>query len=179
MASTIILVLNQTTHFYDLVAGAAQLTAGPGVPIVTNGAGLLDPSFYNQGQTAIAGAAIGLGNLVNLYESGGVLTARVATAVAPGFSAQAFATNSAVLAAPVQIAFSGAFTFFDIGAEFNASMVGMEVWLSTTQPGGVTPTMPSLPNLQQSVGYVVNYTAGAPAAVSVFFLAALTSPSVL
>jgi hypothetical protein len=57
--ATILLILNQQTFFYDLVEGAATSPAAPGVPIVTNSDGTLDPSFFS------AGAAAGFENLLS------------------------------------------------------------------------------------------------------------------
>lgn len=176
--ATIILTLNQTTHFVDLVQGAVTSPAGPGVPIVTNGAGLLDASFYNQGQTAISSDIEGIGNLVNLFNNAGVLTSRLATAVPGGFTAQAFCTTGAFATQPVQIAFSGVFQYLDTHLEFNSGSIGAEVFLSTIDPGGITLTEPPIPNIQQSVGYVVGFNPSTHF-VAVFFLAALSSPGIL
>jgi hypothetical protein len=112
--------------------------------------------------------------LIHLYSVGGVLTAELAEAgsgspPSPALSAQGFLTSPIDAGQPGTIAFSGLFTYLDQNSEFSLSSVGSEVYLSAVTPGGITLTRPSSPSLDQTVGYVVAFTA--PNVVTAIFLA--------
>jgi hypothetical protein len=168
------------------VAGSATAFA----PVVLNQNGQLDPSLIGLGTTAVAGAALSIGQLVNLYSVGGALTAQPATAgtnppltpntpagvTGPGpFPApvQGFATANAVQGGSVSISFTGVFNYIDQFSEFSAGNVGAEVYLradTTEATGGITLTRPSGPGqLDQTVGTVIGFTS--PNIVSVAFSA--------
>lgn len=47
--STICVVFNQTSHFFDLVTGAVTGPGTPGTPVVLNGSGVIDPTLIGGG----------------------------------------------------------------------------------------------------------------------------------
>ena len=176
------IVPNQTgSNLIDIVTACDGVTvpslgaASYGVPVVLNPNGVIDSSLLNTGATATAGVNLQLGApLVHLYSVGGVLTAEYADAgggspPTPSLSAQGFLTSPIDAGHPGTIAFSGLFTYIDPNSEFSLSSVGQEVYLSSVTPGGITLTRPSSPSLDQTVGYVVAFTA--PNVVTAIFLA--------
>jgi len=175
-------VPNQTgSNLIDIVTGCDGVVvsslgaASYGVPVVLNPNGVIDPSLLNTGVSAVASVNLSLGApLVHLYSVGGVLTAELAEAgsgspPSPALSAQGFLTSPIDAGQPGTIAFSGLFTYIDPNSEFSLSSVGAEVYLSAVTPGGITLTRPSSPSLDQTVGYVVAFTA--PNVVTAIFLA--------
>ncbi len=176
--ATIICTINQQTHFIDLVQGAVTGPGTPGAPVVLNNQGVIDPSMYNLGSSAVAAASIIVGNLVNLYNVGGVLTARLASAAPAGspavpYVAQAIAITSGIATQTIFVSFGGIFTYQDNLSEFTSGSIGAEVYLSAVVPGGITLTQPISPNFDQSVGYVVGFNPTTHVVTAVF-LAALS-----
>lgn len=169
------------SNLIDIVTGVDGVivqSLGPasyGVPVVLNPNGVLDPSLLNTGVTAVAATNLQLGApLVHLYSVGGVLTAELAEAGSGSpptlaLSAQGFLTSPIDAGQPGTVAFSGLFEYIDQNHEFSLSSVGAEVYLSAVTPGGITLTRPGAPSLDQTVGYVVAFTA--PNVVTAIFLA--------
>src|SRR5271156_2303803 len=176
MANIQVCIFNPVTTFIDQITAASTGPAAAGVPIVTNASGLIDTSLLGVGSSAIAGQNLNAGQLVNLYNSGGSLFAQLASAQSTGtapsttpypVTAQGFANTSAFTGTPFTVNFTGIFRYTDGNSEFSASNIGADVYLSAVTPGGVTLTPPS--GLQQSVGYVISFTA--PNIVSISFIA--------
>jgi len=183
--STQVCVLNQTTKLIDFVIGAANGGPGfPGTPVVLNENGLLDPTFLNIGVTAVAGQNLFPGNLVNLHNVSGVLTATLATAessASPLISpapADGFVLDTVASGLTVSVYTSGTFPFANGGSppgEITSSNIGQVVYLSADDiynAGGVTLTAPSSPNLVQAVGYVAAYNSNTNV-VTIAFLPAV------
>src|SRR5208282_4882491 len=160
------------SNLIDVVIGCDGVNVsslGPasyGVPVVLNPNGLIDPSLLGTGVNVVAGGNLQVSSpLVHLYSVGGVLTAEYANAASPTLlTAQGFITTTLDSGNTGSVAFSGLFTYTDSNSDFappswTQPVLGAEVYLSTTVPGGITPTRPSSPNLDQTIGYVVAYTA--------------------
>jgi hypothetical protein len=176
MANPLICVFNPITTLIDQIASASS---GPGVagsPVVLNSNGLIDPSLVGTGLTAIAGESISGGRLVTLYSLGGTLHMELSYAEVRGSAppdggldrplpAIGFITSGVAINNTGLVQFSGLFTYVDPNAEFSASDISAEVYLSATAPfssngGGITKTRPSgVGQLQQTVGTVVGFTA--------------------
>jgi hypothetical protein len=180
---TNICVFNSTSNLIDITPGAVTFTGtyAAGAPVVLNSQGVIDPTLLQLGITAIAQDNLNPGNLVGIYSVGGVLQAQLAWAIATGtspsgntypISATGFVNATVAIGNLVSVNFVGNFYYSDISSEFSPSNIGGEVYLSTTNEGGVTPTRPSgVGQLVQSVGYVLSYdNTMLPATVGINFI---------
>lgn len=174
MALIQVCVFNPITTFIDPVVAAATGPAAPGVPVITNASGQIDSSLLGAGVQATAGQTMSAGSLVNLYGSSGSLFMQLASAQIGGTSpsggtypvqANGFISLNAFAAGMVTVNFFGTFQYIDANSEFSAANIGQEVYLSAVTQGGVTLTPPT--GLEQSVGYVANFTA--PNVVTISF----------
>ena len=186
MANPLIAVFNPITTLIDPTPSASSSSTPTSLqafaPVVLNSNGIIDPSLVpNQGtvNNIEAGQPISSGQLVSLYYVSTQLTAELAWAGATGtapsggsypIAAVGFAVTSANPPSFTTVQVSGLFTYFDNNAEFSASNIGDEVFLrwQTSGYGGITLTRPAPPNLQQTVGTVVGFTA--PNVVQVAFV---------
>jgi hypothetical protein len=171
MANPLICVFNPITSLIDEIPSSSIFAgaSAAGQPVVLNAQGVIDPSLLGEGTSATAGELLVSGALVNLYNHGGALYMENAYAAAIGTSpsgqpypvaAVGFVNANVSIDNTALVLFTGVFTYGDNHAEFSASSIGSEVYLSTITPGGITLTRPSgAGQLQQEVGVVVGFTA--------------------
>jgi hypothetical protein len=180
MANVQICVFNPVTTLIDQVTAAVVGPGFSGQPVVLNAQGLLDPSLLGQGVTAAAGQNLSTGQLVSLYSQSGALHMQLAYAASGGTApsgatypvpAAGFVSSQTFADFTGEVSFTGTFVYIDGNNEFSASDIGEIVFLSASNPGGITKTAPSgVGQLSQSVGYVVGFAA--PNKVTVAFSAA-------
>lgn len=183
---TELVVFNPVSNLMDIITAAVTGPGVPGTPVVLNPNGVIDPTLLQSGVTALAGQNLLPGNLVNLYQVGGVLYAQLAFAAYGGsppllapsgsaypLAAAGFVSSPTPVSQPVSVSFDGIFYYSDVNSEFSVGSIGGEAFLSPTVAGGATPTRPSgVGQLVQSVGYVLTYDAlTVPATVGIGFIA--------
>ena len=172
--NTQLTILNRDSKLFDILLGVSSSTGAADAfkPVVLDANGVLDPNLTFTAVSAIAFELLVPGSLVNLYDDGGTLTARLASAEAgPGqYLASGFVLNSYDPASTAVVALTGRFVYSDSIAEFVAGDIGSAVYLSAATPGHITKTIPSGPGeIEQFIGYVVGFTAGATNLVTVAF----------
>lgn len=181
--NTQVCIFNQTSNLIDITQGAVIFSgvAAAGAPVVLNSQGVIDPTLLQNAVTSVAAENLIPGNLVNLYSNAGVLTAQLAFAASVGTApsggaypqaASGFVNDTVAIGGPVSVIFSGVLNYVDVSSEFTSGNVGAEVYLSTTNKGGITPVRPTGGSqLVQEVGYVLAYNSTvSPAIVTISFI---------
>lgn len=149
--------------FLQLVGNAIKevfstSTSVPNAILALDATGKIDPTVLPVGLgpeviTAVASEALTAGNLVNLYNASGVLTARKADATTNAKPAHGF-----VLANVASSGTSSVYLPSQINTAITGLTIGDDLFLATT-PGGVTATAPSSSgNIVQPVGKATKTT---------------------
>lgn len=169
---TQVCIFNPNTNLVDLINGASTFTGSnldAGKPVVLNANGGLDSSFTGNPVTAVAAVNVAAGQLINLYNNAGVVTARLANAAnASSHPAHGFVTTAALAGATITV-FTQGLVSVTYSSGFTNADVGSPVYLSTTTSGFITKTAPSAPDLVQPLGYIYSVLLS-PSVVTLFFL---------
>jgi hypothetical protein len=171
--STQICIFNPTTNLIDVITGTSTFTGSTsdaGKPVVLNANGALDSSFTGNPILAVAAVNLAAGQLVNVYNNAGVVTARLANAAsASSFAAHGFVTSAVTAGTAVNV-FTQGLVNIPYTSGFSNSDVGAPAYLSNTTAGFITKTVPTAPDLIQPLGFIYQVGLSPSALITLFFL---------
>jgi hypothetical protein len=154
-AEKIVATAAATGILADSIMGAA--TTGVSVVVKTNGSGLLDSSIMPTGVGADTASIatsenLAAGDLVNLYDAAGTITARKADATAEGKECHGFVLAGTTSPAAATVYFEGKIT------GLSSLTPGARYYMSAS-PGAATATAPSTSgNVVQAIGTAIGTT---------------------
>jgi hypothetical protein len=166
-------IFNPQTLLVDLINGVSSFTGSTvdaGKPVVLNANGELDSSFTGSPVTAVAAVNLTAGQLINIYNNAGVVTARLANAAnASSLPAHGFVTSPVTAGATATI-FTQGIVAIPYTTGFSNADVGVPLYLSNTTAGFITKTAPTSPDLIQPLGYTYQVGLSPSALVTLFFM---------